>query len=64
MKEISKEMWVEWKNHPVTKVRNQAINQRITDCQEEILKSENPDYDKMVKGMVRAFREVLEVELE
>ena len=60
MPNVTKEEWLEWKNHPVTIAQNSAVRDRIEEATEQILGSFDPDFDRFLKGMVRAFNEVLE----
>lgn len=59
MKNVSKQDWIEWRNHPVTENRDEAIKERIKELTEQILGSTDPEFDRFVKGMVWAYNEVL-----
>ena len=61
---LRKRQVAEWLESPVTEALKQAVAERVNDCAEEILRSTDPDYDRTIKGMVHAFREVLEWEPE
>lgn len=40
----------------------EAIQKRIKDSTEEILASSNADYDRVLKGMIVAYSDMLEIE--
>lgn len=63
---VRQEQWVEWKSHPVTLALKEAINQRILEATDQIVSgpSNDRDFDQFMKGMVRAFNEVLVAEPE
>lgn len=49
-----------WKAHLVTQEQSKVIQDRVVEIAEEILTSREAEYDLFLKGMVRAFREVLD----
>lgn len=53
---------MEWRDHPVTLAVNEAIQGRINDSKESIVNSTDPEYDRFLKGMIWAFREVLDAQ--
>jgi len=57
---VKKEQWEEWRNHPVTQVLEETIRQRVEEAKEVLVQSSDPDFDRLVKGMVRAFYEIQE----
>ena len=61
---LTKEDLGMWKQNEVTQAVNRAIETRIKDAFEEIVNSRNSDYDSHIKGMIVAFREVLDVSFE
>ena len=60
----NKELLLEWKSHPVTQELRKAIEERVKSAFEELLISVDPDYDNRVKGLTRAYQEILEWEPE
>ena len=62
MLNVSKEQWLEWRDHPVTRVLNKSVDVRIDEAKEQIVGSTDPEFDRFAKGMSWAFREVLEFE--
>ena len=48
----------DWQNHPVTKELMLALNVRMDEAMQEIVESGDPEYDRLLKGMIHAFREV------
>lgn len=61
---VNKEQWLSWKEHPVTQALNNQIQDRILECTDKVFSSSDPEFDRFVKGMVHAFREILEFEVE
>jgi hypothetical protein len=41
-----------------------AVSERIEDCKDQIVGSNDPDFDRFLKGMVRAFTEILNVRVD
>ena len=62
MQNVSKEQWREWRDHPVTVVLGESIKIRVEEAKDQIVGSTDPDFDRFAKGMIWAFREVLEFE--
>lgn len=54
----------QWKSHPVTKLLNEAIQERIEDAKEQLVASSNYEFDQFVRGMIKAFRDVLEADVK
>jgi uncharacterized membrane protein YheB (UPF0754 family) len=65
MQPVNQELFREWEKHPVTEAVKAEVRNRLAQATEEVVSnlSENKDYDVFLKGMIRAFREVLEVKL-
>lgn len=64
--EITKDEFQQWKESPVTKEVYRVINERIEDAK-DILSSvggEDQLNDRLLVGMIRAFREVQEVSFD
>lgn len=62
MKKLEYELWLEWREHPVTKATLTAIEERVQSIVEEILATrDSPTYDIFLKGMIHAYREFLDV---
>ena len=60
---INREQYIEWRDHPVTVAIKEAINLRIQESKDELSSPlSDPDRDRFLKGMIWAFKEVLEVE--
>jgi hypothetical protein len=38
--------------------------ERVAESKEVLVSSDNPDFDRFIKGMIRAYKEVLEFEIE
>ena len=65
MQNIEPEQWQEWVKNSVTIQVMDQIRRRIEDSKEQLLGPSNDrDFDQFVKGMIRGFNEVLEVQLE
>lgn len=63
--EISKEQWVEWKNHPVTNQVMQALKLERENLK-ELIANDNIAATEIAKviGMCFAYKKVLDVELD
>ena len=63
---VNKEQWQEWRNrNEVTLMVMDQIRNRIEETQEKLVGPANDrDYDQVLKGMIWAFNEVLDVQLE
>jgi hypothetical protein len=57
---ISKDQWLAWKLNPVTKALAGAINQKISDGIAAIISSDNPSFDRMAKGKIYGYKDILE----
>ena len=65
MQKLSPEAWQEWQRNSVTEAVMDQIRVRIEDSKDQLLGPSNDrDFDQFVKGMVRGFQEVLDVQLE
>ena len=57
-------MLQEWKLHQVTKERDSAIRERIEEIKQQLLGMGNDrEFDVFLKGMAKAFSEVLSEEI-
>ena len=61
MPKLSKDQWLEWRNSPVTDAVYLAVQNRMDEAKEIIVHSSDPDLDRVMKGMIRAFYEVLDL---
>ena len=61
---MNREQFLEWKENKVTQAVMLAVVNRVELAKEELVASDNPAYDQFVRGMIRAFREVLDVNLD
>ena len=59
---LKNEKWREWQVHPVTVALGEALRQRINDAKDQLVGSGDRDYDLILKGMIRAFTQVLHIE--
>ncbi len=50
--------------HPVTEALREVIKERIDEAVEEMLLSNDPEKDRIIKGIVVGYRDVLEWEPE
>ena len=57
---VTKEHWDEWLNHPVTNALHEAFKERIEEIKDQIVISRDPEYDKILKGMIWAYHEALQ----
>ena len=65
MQKLSPEAWQEWQRNSVTEAVMDQIKVRIEDAKDQLVGPSNDrDYDQFVKGMIRGFQEVLDVQLE
>ena len=65
MQNLSPEVWAEWRRNDVTLAFMDQIRVRIEESQEKLSGPSNTrDYDQVLKGMIWAFNEVLDVKLE
>jgi hypothetical protein len=62
MQPVNKELFREWKNHPVTKAMEVAVVNRVEEAKEALVNRQAPD--EWVRGMIHAFREVLAIEFD
>ena len=62
---VNPEQWQEWQRNDVTLAVMDEIRTRIEEAQEKLVGPSNDrDYDQVLKGMIWAFNEVLDVQLE
>lgn len=65
MQRLSPEAWAEWRKNSVTEAVMEQIQVRINDAKDQLIGPSNDrDFDQFVKGMIRGFQEVLDVQLE
>ena len=65
MQKPNPEQWVEWRRNDVTEAVMDQIRVRIEEAKEQLVGPSNDrDFDQFVKGMIRGFQEVLEVQLD
>ena len=55
---------MEWRNHVVTLEVMAAIKERIEEAKEVLVSSNDPEYDRLLKGMIRAYKDLLDVKLD
>jgi len=63
---ITKEEWVEWKTHPVTRGFFQACEERREDTKELLIAQAglDPDSDNFYRGFAAAYKEMQEFTIE
>ena len=61
---LSKEQLRQWREHPVTQLFYEVCKERIDEAKEVLAVSDDPDYDRKVKGLIHGYNEVLEWEPE
>jgi hypothetical protein len=61
---MRKEQWLEWRDHPVTLVLKDVVKERIAESTSQVLNSNDPEFDRVLKGIVRAYNELLDWEPE
>ena len=65
MPSVNPEQWAEWKRNNVTEAVMLQVQDRIEEAKELLCGVGNDrDFDQYIKGMIRAFSEVLDVQLE
>lgn len=65
MQKLSPEEWISWQRNSVTEAVMDQIRVRIEDAKDQLVGPSNDrDFDQFVKGMIRGFQEVLEVQLD
>lgn len=42
----------------------QAVSQRVEDTKDQIIGSHDPDYDRFLKGMIWAYKEIMQVRVD
>ena len=62
MRPVTPSEWREWTRHPVTEAQKQAIQERIEEVKNQIVASNDADYDRVLKGMIIAYQHVLGLE--
>ena len=63
MSNVTQEMFREWERNSVTKEFKEAIAARIEEAKMQLVNSDDPEFDRLVKGMIRAYWEVLDFKL-
>ncbi len=66
MAEIAKTEFEEWQHHFITKAYYSAVLERIEELKEVLAASAGVDaaQDNLVRGMIRAFREVVQFSVD
>ena len=65
MPNVSPEQWQEWQRNSVTLEVMEQVRSRIEEAKDQLVGPSNDrDFDQFVKGMIRGFTEVLEVQLD
>lgn len=65
MQPVNREQWREWQSHPVTERVKAAIQERIQEAKDQLSDpNSDPNRDRFLKGMIWAFKEVLEAKPE
>ena len=65
MRKPSPEQWVEWLRSDITVLVMDQVRDRIEEARDQLCGPSNDrDFDQFVKGMIRGFQEVLEVQLD
>ena len=65
MRSVNKELWQEWQRNNVTLQVMDQIKDRIEEAKDQLIGPSNErDFDQYVKGMIRGFQEVLDVQLD
>ena len=65
MPNVSPEQWQEWQKNSVTLEVMEQVRSRIEEAKDQLVGPSNDrDFDQFVKGMIRGFTEVLEVQLD
>ena len=60
-KVITKDLWVEWQNHPVTSELYASLREKIEDGRDELSSLDiDPKRDAIVRGMIWAFNNVID----
>lgn len=57
---VRKEQYLEWRDHPVTIALMAAIKMRVDEGKDHLIASNDPDFDRIIKGMLRAYKEILD----
>jgi hypothetical protein len=58
---VTKEQLVAWRNHPVSQALIKAALSRIEEAKDQIVGSTDPDFDRIIKGVIRGHSEHLDV---
>ena len=65
MPNVGPEQWQEWKNSDITQAVMDQIRDRVEEAKDLLIGASNErDFDQYIKGMIRAFNEVLDVRLD
>ena len=61
MPSVNKQQWLEWRENPVTRALKESVTERIEEAKDQLSDPyADPKFDLVLKGMIRAFNEVLE----
>lgn len=52
---------MEWRNLPVSKALIRAAQNRVEECKDALVESTDPDFDRIVKGIIKGHLEHLDV---
>lgn len=55
---LNKEQVLEWQRNPVTELLKQVLNERMDEAMGQIVDSSDAEFDRFLKGMIHAFREM------
>lgn len=63
---MTKEEWVDWKQHPVTKAYFEACEERVVESKELLSTSAGLDsnQDNFMRGFIHAYREMMDFRVE
>lgn len=63
---MTKEDWVDWKQHPVTKAYFEACEERVVESKELLSTSAGLDsnQDNFMRGFIHAYREMMDFRVE
>ena len=65
MQTINPEQWQEWRRNSVTIAVMELIKERIEEAKDQLIGPSNDrDFDQYVKGMIKGYNELLEVQLD
>ena len=65
MQTINPEQWQEWRRNSVTTAVMELIKERIEEAKDQLVGPSNDrDFDQYVKGMIKGYNELLDVQLD